>query len=56
LAEAAFSSLARLESAAVVRLLDAAPDSAPQQVFCCGSVQDLSVELRPAALPDQEVT
>ena len=55
LAEAAFSSLVRLESAEVVRLIDVAPDSAPQQVFCCGSVPDLAAELWAAALPDQEV-
>jgi len=52
LAEAAFSSLVRLKSAEVVRSLDAASDSAPQQALCCGSVQDLSVELWGAALLD----
>jgi hypothetical protein len=55
LAEAAFSSLVRLGSAAVVRSLDAAPGLASQQVFCGGSVQALSAELWAAALPDQEV-
>jgi len=55
LAEAAFSCLVRLGSVAVARSLDAARDSAPQQAFCCGSVQDLSAELWAAALPDQEV-